>query len=63
MIPVRDLGKVAGVPTPITSAVITLVQSLLQRDLETDARSLDRLGLKGLDLNGIKKVLTEGFGA
>lgn len=63
MIPLRDLGKVAGVPTPVTSAVITIVQTLLQRDLEKEARSLDRLGLKGLDLKGIKKVLTEGFEA
>ena len=61
MIPLRDLGKVAGVATPNTSAVINIVSTLLQRDLEKDARSLDRLGLEGLDLKGIKKVLTEGF--
>ncbi len=63
MIPIRDLGKVAGVPTPVTSAVIQIVQTLLQRDLEKEARSLDRLGLKGMDLKAIKKVLTEGFKA
>ncbi|HEY3314926.1 MAG TPA: NAD/NADP octopine/nopaline dehydrogenase family protein, partial [Bacillota bacterium] len=34
MIPLRDLGKLAGVPTPNTAAVATLVSTLLQRDLE-----------------------------
>ncbi len=63
MIPLRDLGRLAGVPTPNTAAIATIVSTLLQRDLEKEARSLDRLGLKGLDLQGVKKVLTEGFKA
>jgi opine dehydrogenase len=61
MIPLRDLGNLAGVPTPNVSAIITIVSTLLQRDIEKEARSLDRLGLKGMDLNGVKKILAEGF--
>jgi len=61
MIPLRELGKVAGVPTPNTNAIIQVVCTLLGEDLEKGARDLKQLGLTGLDVKGIKRVLLEGF--
>jgi opine dehydrogenase len=63
MIPLRDLARVAGIEVPNTAAIITIVSTLLNEDLEKKARSLEQLGLSGLDTQGIIEVLSEGFNA
>jgi opine dehydrogenase len=44
-----SLGRALGVPTPLADACIALASALLGRDLRTQGRSLERLGLAGLD--------------
>ena len=61
LIPLRDLGLVAGVAVPNASAVITIVSTLLGENLESKARSLEQLGLKDLNVNDISRLLREGF--
>lgn len=48
LVPISELGKAAGVPTPIIDSVITLTGALVRRDFRKDGRTLESLGLAGL---------------
>jgi hypothetical protein len=45
------------VPTPFIGAVITLAQGLAGTDFAMSERTLDRMGLGGLDAAGIRRVV------
>jgi opine dehydrogenase len=57
LMPMRALGRAAGVPTPRIDAVIALAQTLAGTDFASAERTLDRMGLAGLDAAGIKRVV------
>jgi len=61
LVPLRDLGRVAGVAVPNINAIITIISTLLGENLESKARSLEQLGLKNLSVDEINKLLREGF--
>jgi len=50
MIPLESLGKITGVPTPATTAIIELAVLLTGLDLRGAARDLTNLGMGGLSL-------------
>ncbi|HEX6349967.1 MAG TPA: NAD/NADP octopine/nopaline dehydrogenase family protein [Candidatus Dormibacteraeota bacterium] len=52
-----SLGRALGVPTPLGDACIALASSLLERDLRRHGRSLENLGLDGLDAAGLRARL------
>lgn len=45
MVAMEDLGRLVGVPTPLTTAVVELACRRLGEDLRARARSLSSLGL------------------
>lgn len=47
LIPIAELGKAAGVMTPICDSVITLCSSILDKDFSKQGRTLKNLGLAG----------------
>jgi len=49
------------VPTPVIDAVIRLAQTLAGRDFADTARTVDRMGLAGMDAAGIRRTIEEGF--
>jgi opine dehydrogenase len=55
------LGAAAGVRTPAIDAVIEIVQSMTGKDFAADGRTIERLGLSGMDAPQIRRVLDEGF--
>jgi len=61
LIPMRELGKAAGMATPAIDAVVTLAQILAGHDFAAGARTLARLGLAGMDAAQIRRVVAEGF--
>jgi opine dehydrogenase len=61
LVPMRALGEAAGVPTPQIDAVIKLAQTLSGSDFAVDARTLDRMGLAGMDAAQIRRTLEIGF--
>jgi opine dehydrogenase len=60
MVPMESLGRLTGVPTPVTSAIITLASELTQIDFRSQARDLKYLGLDRLDLKQLKRLVEEG---
>ena len=57
LMPMRALGAAAGVPTPAIDAVIRLASILAGKDFAADARTLDRMGLAGMDAAQIRRTL------
>ncbi len=50
LVPLAELGRLAGVRTPMTDAIIDLAAAMLQVDFRRHGRTLARLGLAGRDL-------------
>jgi opine dehydrogenase len=61
LMPMSALGQAAGVPTPAIDAVIHLATILAGSDFAATARTLDRMGLAGMDAAQIRRTLDEGF--
>ncbi|HYU12302.1 MAG TPA: NAD/NADP octopine/nopaline dehydrogenase family protein [Stellaceae bacterium] len=61
LMPMAALGRAAGVATPVLDAVIRLAAILAGNEFAAEARSLDRLGLAGMDMAQIRRTLEEGF--
>lgn len=57
IIPMSELGKAAGIPTPIFDALITMCSTLLNRNFAEDGRTLARLGLNNLTAKEIIKLI------
>ena len=54
LMPMRALGQAAGVATPQIDAVIKLAQTLAGSEFTGTARTLDRMGLSGMDATQIR---------
>src|SRR5205085_12143787 len=50
LMPMSALGAAAGVPTPVIDAVIRTACVMAGTDFTATARTLDRMGLAGMDL-------------
>ena len=61
LMPMSAFGHAAGVPTPAIDGVIRLASILAGSDFAATARTLDRMGLAGMDAAQIKRTLEEGF--
>jgi len=61
LIPMSALGRAAGVRTPAIDAVIEMVRSMTGKDFAADGRTLERLGLSGVDGPDIRRIVEWGF--
>ena len=55
------LGAAAGVGTPAIDALVEVVRSMTGKDFAAEARTLERLGLSGVNGPQIRRVMDEGF--
>ena len=56
-----SLGKLLGVPTPMSDAITTIAEGLLGRDLHSQGRDINALGLNsGWSVEQVKRFLFEG---
>lgn len=60
VLPIMELGKAAGVDTPLLWSMIHMVEALLDTDLHTKGRSLANLGLAGKSRDEIIEFVTNG---
>jgi len=60
MVPMESLGTLTGVPTPVTSAIVTLASELTEIDFRSQARDLRHLGLGSLGMEKLRKLVDQG---
>ena len=61
LVPMAALAAAAGVPSPAIDTVIRLAQIFAGSDFAADARTLERMGLAGMDAGQIRQTFDEGF--
>lgn len=59
VLPIRDLGRAAGVQTPLFESMIHIIESLLEIDFCQNGRTLKNLGLEGMTKEEIIKYITD----
>ena len=58
-----SIGGLCGVDTPIGDALVSLIGTIAGEDFRTTGRTLASLGLGGLGVEELSRLLEEGFGA
>jgi opine dehydrogenase len=58
VLPIMELGKAAGVETPLLESMIHICEALLNMDLHSNGRNLKNLGLAGKDKQEILDYIT-----
>jgi opine dehydrogenase len=61
LMPMSALGSAVGVRTPAIDSLVGIVQYMTGRSFAGEARTLDRLGLSGMNPSQIQRVVREGF--
>lgn len=59
-VPFAALARLAGAEAPLHEAIISTFDALLGRDFRAEGVTLEKLGLAGLDLPGIKRYVETG---
>lgn len=57
ILPMAELGRAAGVSTPLFDSLITMCSTLLQRDFMQEGRTLKNLGLDNMNVQEILKSI------
>ena len=60
LMPMAALGAATGVPTPTIDALVRLAQVMTGKDFAAEARTLDRMGLAGMDASKIRRFVDTG---
>jgi opine dehydrogenase len=58
-----SLGRLIGVPTPVCDGINVILCAVEERDYWAEGRTVERLGLAGLDLDGLRDFLVSGHRA
>ena len=61
LIPMSALGSAVGVRTPAIDSLVGVVRYMTGHSFTAEARTLDRLGLSGMDASQIQRVVQDGF--
>jgi opine dehydrogenase len=61
LVPLTDLGRLAGVPMPVSEAVITIAGVARGIDYRANGLTLQRLGIDRLDVAGLQALLARGY--
>jgi len=60
VLPIMELGKIAGVKTPLLESMVIIIEGLLNIDLHSEGRSLKKLGIEGMCKKDILKYIIDG---
>jgi opine dehydrogenase len=57
LLPFTAFAGTAGVEVPVAASLLHIAQTLLGFDLATEGRTAERMGIAGLDRNGLLKLV------
>jgi opine dehydrogenase len=60
MVLISNLGDMLNIPTPVHKSVIELCSAINGENYWETGRTVEKLGIKGWDINNLKKYLSEG---
>ena len=60
LVAISELGRAAGVATPVIDGLITLTSTMLRRDFRSEGRNLAQLGLAGKTVGEIRSTVETG---
>ncbi len=60
LVPLEDMGRLAGVDMPICTSLINLANSLLEQDFRATGQTLAGIGLGDLSMSELKRFVEEG---
>lgn len=61
LVPMAEIGRLAGVKTPVIDSLITLASAISRIDYRGDGLTLKKMGLEASRLEELSMVLREGF--
>ncbi len=61
LVPLEDVGRLAGVEMPICTSLINLANSLLGRDFRQTGQTLENIGLGHLTVSQLKHFVEQGY--
>jgi opine dehydrogenase len=56
-----SVGDWAGVPCPVAAGLLAIGGAAIGRDFRATGRTLENIGLAGMDRNGLRNLLDEGI--
>lgn len=56
-----SVARWAGVPAPLAEAFLAIGSAICGEDFAATGRTLESLGLAGLDADGMRRLLRDGF--
>lgn len=56
-----SVGDWAGVPCPVAAGLLAIGGAVIGRDFRATGRTLENIGLAGMDRNGLRNLLDEGI--
>lgn len=60
LLPLAEVGRLAGVPTPVLDSVVTIAGVVSGHDFRAEGRTLERLGLEGMSVPEVLDLVREG---
>lgn len=63
LVPMLELARIGGVEAPLASSLVEVASSLLDRDLTREGLTAARLGIAGLDRDGLLELVRAGVRA
>ncbi|MBN2072659.1 MAG: NAD/NADP octopine/nopaline dehydrogenase family protein, partial [Actinobacteria bacterium] len=61
LVPTAEFGRLLEVETPVIDSLINIADSIFKKDFRSTGRNLKSLGLEGLDLEKVRKILINGW--
>ncbi len=61
LVPLSELGRLAGVPTPTMDALIHLASVAMDRDYRAEGLTLERMGLEGIGRAAFDRLIESGY--
>lgn len=60
LVPMSSIGAMLQIPTPTINLIITLAEDMLETNYRSSGRTVETLGIKGMTIEDIHRLVTEG---